>query len=177
MSSNILYIFVEGVDDERFVEKIIKKKLVSRYQSIIIKQYSQENKPYIRKLLDSIKSKGADYLFLADLDHEPCISNRKDKIMREKNYLTLDRIFVVCKEIESWYLAGINQADSKRQKIKYFDNTDNIFKEEFERMIPQKDSKLNVKLELLKCFKDDIATSKNQSYKYFYSKIIQSKTN
>jgi hypothetical protein len=177
MRSKRLFIWVEGDDDERFVDRIIKNKLASKYQSIVIKKYSQENKKYIRNFFKSIASMGADYLFMADLDHEPCITSKKEKIINEKDYLTSDRIFVVCKEIESWYIAGINQADSKRNKIAFIDNTDEIFKEEFERMIPQKDSKLNFKLELLKCFKDDIAVSKNQSYKYFYSKIIQSRTN
>ncbi len=178
MSSKRLFIWVEGDDDERFVDRIIKNKLESRYQSISIIKYSKMKKDKIKEFfIRIIKKMKADYLFLADLDYEPCITSKKDKIINKKDYLTSDRIIVVCKEIESWYLAGINQADSKRNKIPFFDNTDNIFKDTFKEIKPKKyDSLIDFKLELLKCFKDDIAVSKNQSYKYFCSRFIQSRT-
>ena len=81
------------------------------------------------------------------------------------------QIAIVVKEIESWYLAGLDNKQSKNLKIPILNSTDDITKEKFNQLIPKKfDSKLDFMTESLKCFSIETAKLKNKSFKYFIEK-------
>ena len=79
---------------------------------------------------------------------------------------------VVCREIESWYLAGLN--DDSRRKIKIrrrFNKTDSISKEQFDRMMPERFvSRIDFMQEIMKLFDRETASTKNTSFEYFMRK-------
>ena len=56
---------------------------------------------------------------------------KKKKTQEKHPNIDKDKIIVVIKEIESWYLAGLDNKACKQLKIKNFANTDNITKEKF----------------------------------------------
>ena len=81
------------------------------------------------------------------------------------------KIIVVVKEIESWYLAGLDNKVCKQLKIKNFPNTEKVTKEEFNSLIPKKfTSRIDFMLEILKNFSIEIAKKKNTSFRYFVEK-------
>ena len=78
---------------------------------------------------------------------------------------------VVKKEIESWYLAGLDSAACKQLKLPLSRNTDKITKEKFENLMKKKfDSRRDFMVEVLKYFSIKEAKGKNASFKYFADK-------
>ncbi|MFH1563263.1 MAG: hypothetical protein ABIF11_07620 [Nitrospirota bacterium] len=162
-----LYVFVEGQDDKNFFEKIIKPKFEKEYNEVKVELYAEESFEWRRKYIRSIrKIKAADYIYVADINNAPCVTAKKQKI---KN-IDKDKIIVVIKEIEGWYLAGLDDTNSKRLKIPTVTTTDTITKEQFNRLISKNSSRINCMLEILKCFSLKIAWQKNTSFNYFVEK-------
>jgi hypothetical protein len=172
MSYKRLYIWAEGIDDERFFEKIIEPKLQEQYDYIKIVRYSNMKGEKVKDFLKSIKSiMDADYFFITDIDKSPCVSAKKEEI---ENIIDIDidkeKIVVVIKEIESWYLAGLDTTKFKKIKIRHFERTDNISKEDFNKLISG-NSRVNFMIEILNNFSIEMAKQRNKSFKYFIEKI------
>lgn len=167
-----LYVWVEGLDDKRFFEKVLIPSLKAQYEYVQIIEYAEMRKKEINNYIKSIKAmEGADYIFLADIDNFPCVTKRKEKIKSEYKNILSNKIIVVVKEIESWYLAGLNGQACKKMRIKNCSQTDSITKEKFNSLIPKKfTSRLNFMLEILARFSIDVAEQKNKSFKYFMAK-------
>jgi len=102
MAYKLLFILLEGDDDERFFEKIAKPFLQKRYSAIKFWKYSQRKKEKIVNFVKSINSMKADYIFARDCNDAPCVTAKKERITGKFNQLKKDKIIVVVKEIESW---------------------------------------------------------------------------
>ena len=162
-----LFIWVEGDDDIRFFDRIIKPVFEKKYNFVEVRACAQLKKKKIANFIKSIKAMKADYIYVADINNSPCITAKKQKI---KN-IEQNRIIIVIKEIESWYLAGLSSEDSEKFKIRPFKTTDNVNKEAFDKLRPKSfDSRLDFMLEILKYFSIEIAKEQNQSFKYFIKK-------
>jgi len=82
-----------------------------------------------------------------------------------------ENILVVIKEIESWYLAGLDDHACITLDLKPCTLTDGITKEQFNSLIPKKfDSRVNFMIEILKIFSIETAKTKNRSFRYFIEK-------
>lgn len=172
MNYSLLFILIEGDDDERFFQRIIKPKLEEKYNTVKLWKYAEKRNEKIDNFLKSIMSMKADYIFIGDINKEPCITSKKQKIQKNKiKNIDNDRITVIIKEIESWYLAGLSIINSKKLGIPFFDTTDSIDKEKFNDLIPKKfDSRIDFMLEILKYFSIEMAKQKNKSFSYFFEK-------
>ena len=168
-----LFILVEGDDDERFFERLIKPMYEQICDYVSFWKYSRQKLEKVNGFLNGINSiPHADYIFVADMDDSPCVTDRKERITSQFKKLSEDRILVICREIESWYLAGLND-DSRRQiKIRRrFNKTDSISKEQFDRMMPNKFvSRIDFMQEIMKLFDRETALTKNTSFEYFMQK-------
>lgn len=166
-----LYIFVEGNDDERFFNKVLVPKFKEKYDYVKLIKYARWEKESVNNYIKSIKAMGADYIFVADINNSPCITAKKERIQSIYKKIDNDKIIVVIKEIESWYLAGLESKVTKQLRIKNFANTGNIEKEKFNALIPKKfTSRIDFMSEILKDFSIDIAKQKNNSFKYLVEK-------
>ena len=174
-----LYIFVEGTDDERFIDKIIKPMLQKSYHHIKIIRYASLKSIVIEGYIKTCKQQNSsDYIFICDLDtignQSLCVTLKKQKVQNDYGkYIELEKIAVVKEEIESWYLAGITPENMAKFKIKAFEETESIKKEDFEKMIPKNFiSKTEFMVEILKTYSIDKATDYNASLSYFKRKFI-----
>ena len=166
-----LFVWVEGENDIRFFDKIIKPKLQKKYNLVEVRSYAVLKKKKIRNFLKSIKAMNAEYIYARDINDAPCVTSRKKKIQSKLRNIDESRIIVVIKEIESWYLAGLSDEDTQKLKIRSYKTTDGITKEQFHDLIPKKfDSRIDFTLEILKCFSVEIAKQKNRSFRYFVGK-------
>jgi hypothetical protein len=78
---------------------------------------------------------------------------------------------VIEKEIESWYLAGLEDTGLTEGGLPVLKNTDTLAKEQFEQLMPRRfDSRIDFMIEALKIFSLEIAKRKNRSLKYFVEK-------
>lgn len=167
MTYRLLFIFVEGNDDERFFERIIKPELEKKYTTVRFYKYGEV--PYKKRsnFLRSIKAMGADYIYVRDINDLPCVTATKQDEKDNLGNIDEAKIMVVIKEIESWYLAGLTDQNAQRFKITPFKNTDNVTKEQFNKLIPQKFARIDFMIEVLNGFSLEIAKQKNRSIKYF----------
>ena len=189
MTYRTLYILVEGGDDARFFERVVRPLFEDEFGHVQLWQYSQQEKEKVNTFLDSIRVMQAagiaDLIIVADLDESPCVTDRKERILSGFRSLSAGqspgqpsgpysstRILIVCMEIDSWYLAGLSDEECKRMGLPaILDNTDHISKEQFLSLMPDRfDSKAEFMLEVLRVFDHETARSKNSSFRYFMQK-------
>jgi hypothetical protein len=166
-----LYIFVEGKDDKRFFGGIVTPLFEGKYDQVDVLEYAQVQKENVNKFIRNIKEMNADYIFVSDIDNAPCVTARKQYIQSKFKEIDKDRIIVVIREIESWYLAVLDDKSSKSFGIRYSNTTDNVTKEQFNDLIPRKfDSRIDFMQEILKCFNLETGKHRNTSFRYFLDK-------
>lgn len=171
MNYKLLFILLEGDDDVRFFERIIKPKFENKYDNVVLWKYAQQKNVKVDNFIKSIRSMGADYIYVADINDAPCITLKKEKIKDRHKNIDIDRVIVVISEIESWYLAGLDTESSGNLKISYSETTNNVTKEQFDTLIPKKcKSRIDFMIEIMKRFSIDIAKKKNNSFSYFLEK-------
>jgi len=142
-----------------------------KYDWVKIIPYAVQPKNYIDKLLKSIKSMGANYVYLTDINLALCITAKKQN--KRNNYKNIDKekIVVVIREIESWYLAGLDNINSQKLRISSRNTTDDLTKEQFNHLIPKGfDSRIVFMSEIMKYFSIETAKQKNRSFSYFIEK-------
>jgi hypothetical protein len=111
-----IYVFLEGDGDERFFNVVLRPILDCWYAAVVPWQYARRSPEDVIKALQSVRDGKVDYLFLRDIDNCPCVTaGKQDLLKRYKNRIDPSRAVVVCREIESWYLAGLD--DEGRQKL------------------------------------------------------------
>ncbi|MBN1693577.1 MAG: hypothetical protein JW845_08505 [Dehalococcoidales bacterium] len=174
-----LFIIVEGPDDGRFFSRIIKPVFENNYECIDLWENAQKVYKKTCKFIRSINSMSsanfvADYIFVTDINNSPCVSHKK--MIKKSQFSDLDggKILVIKKEIESWFLAGLDRINCKKCRIPNHSDTEKISKEQFNNMIPKKfrDSRIDFLHELLNYFQIEVAKEKNASFKYFIEKYI-----
>ena len=174
MSYHEIYFFVEGSDDERFLRTTVIPLIGEKYRCSLHK-YSGMTKKKVENFLKSINAMDfADYCFLGDINSSPCITKKKDSLIEiYEQKLDGNKVFIVIKEIESWYLSGLDDNKCRDLGIKTFYETNSITKEQFNAMIPAKydDSRIDFMSEVLKRFSIETAKSKNNSFQYFIGKL------
>ena len=112
-------------------------------------------------------------IFLHDFDDACCLTQRIEKLNEKYPFLLKTNLAIVRVEIESWYLAGINNTVASKVDLKRIKSTNNISKEDFNEMIPKNfDSRIDFMNELLKEFSIDTAKKKNNSFDYFCTKFV-----
>jgi hypothetical protein len=167
-----LFIWVEGEDDYKFFEKIIIPVMKDKYNNVKIIRYANSKKDKVVKYLNSINAMNADYIFIRDINNAPCITNRKEQIKKEFGVINIERIFLVVKEIEGWYLAGISDKNLLQYKLGTYKKTDMITKEQFNNKIPKKfDSRIDFMTEILKNYAIETAKGKNRSFAYLINHL------
>ena len=158
-----LFIWVEGEDDKRFFQNILEPKLQEKYDFVETRRYATLKKGKIDNFLKSIKAMGADYIYVTDINSSPCITAKKQETQSKLRNIEAEKIIVVIKEIESWYLAGLDKNSAKNLRIKKIpETTQNVTKEQFYSLMPQNFSRIDFMREVLKNF--SIETAKPVSY-------------
>jgi hypothetical protein len=167
-----IVIFVEGVDDKRFFERVIQPVFEEKDYGVLVWTYQNEQPRKVRSFLQNIMQMGGCYIFTTDINNSPCITHKKQKVQRRFKGVDPAKIEVVIKEIESWYLSVINE-DKCPTVVRRccLPNTDDVDKEGFHAIRPSKfDSDTDFKLEILKYCSIEKAIQRNNSFRHFYEK-------
>ena len=174
---DLLFLIIEGENDERFFKNVFQPILKEKYNTISYYQYCQEKKSNFEKFLNYLKIKDIDYYIFGDINNCTCITMKKNCILkRTNNKAEINNIFIIIKEIESWYIAGIENEDLKIIGInKNIRNTDDLTLEKLYEIIPEKyKSKMILFFRvILKRYDIKTAIQKNTSFRYVYNKIIE----
>ena len=163
-----LFILVEGEDDVRFFGRIIKPLLISRYDSVEIIPYACIKRIKVNSFLKSIRLMNNDYIFVADIDTERTVRDKKQILYSHFSHIDGGSVIVVIREIESWYYAGLSSESALNLNVPDLPFTDELTKEDFNHLIPGKyDSRIDFMFEILKYFSIDSAGKKNHSFRFF----------
>jgi len=163
-----LFILVEGEDDVRFFGRIIKPLFISLYDSVEIIPYACIKRTKVDNFLKSIRLMKNDYIFVADIDNEQSVRDKKQVLYSHFSHIDGGSIIVVIKEIESWYYAGLTPESVHDLEVPELALTDDLIKEDFNNLIPKKfDSRIDFMFEILKYFSIDTARKKNHSFRFF----------
>ena len=163
-----LFIWVEGPDDTRFFDRVIKPLFSTSHDWVEVREYSGLPRNKLRDFLRGIRAMRADCLFVVDLNQSPCISERKRRLRTKLRGLRDEEILVVCPEIEAWYLAGLGPEARKTLRLKWKGiGTDDCTKERFNAVQPVRfESRIDFLIEILKVHAADRAMQANSSFRY-----------
>jgi hypothetical protein len=166
-----LFILVEGEDDVRFFGRVMKPLFISRYDSIEIIPYASIKRQKVNNFLKSVAQLQNDYIFVADIDTERSVRDKKQLLYHWFSNISGASIVIVIMEIESWYYAGLPDAVLQKFLLPALPTTDGLTKEDFNALIPPSfDSRIDFLFEILKSFSPATAARHNQSFKYFYER-------
>jgi hypothetical protein len=166
-----LFIFLEGSDDERFFSAVIVPLLRDRYREIHLVLYACMKSVRVSRFIRSINKMRHDYILVADIDQEQSVRAKKSVIYARFDSIDSAHIIVIIKEIESWYLAGLDTSAAGSLGIRPLPGTDSVTKEDFNRRIPRKyPSRIAFMIQCLRHFSLDVAMTKNRSFRFFLEK-------
>lgn len=159
---------VEGEDDIRFFGRIIKPLFTSRYDSVEIIPYASIRRTKVNNFLKSVRQMKNDYIFVADIDTERSVRDKKQILYYHFSNIESGSIVIVIKEIESWYYAGLSRESEQNLGVPEIPSTNDLTKEDFNHLIPRHyDSRIDFMFEILKYFSLDSAQKKNHSFRFF----------
>jgi hypothetical protein len=168
-----LVLFVEGPDDVRFFQTVVEPKVkVARHSPVLIYEYATKLDRHVNSYIDILNAQAArfDYLFFVDRDTHASDMACETNLLRRYPKLNTSYVHVVCREIESWYLAGIPKEGLTRLRLPFRGNsTDEISKEAFNRLLPRRNAppRRVFLINMLRFFSVSEAKSKNVSFRKF----------
>jgi hypothetical protein len=169
-----LYVFVEGPDDKRLLEIILRNLSLDVTKSTLIYEYANKPKHRVIGFLRTIRRMGAHYYFLLDKDAWPCITGRKGDLCVTYPDLEQDRIVVVSDEIEAWYWSGLGRSGCEDLGIEYLTSTETVTKEALYSAIPARfGSRLDFLLEAARRFSLQEAEETNSSLRYLIRRLTE----
>jgi hypothetical protein len=173
MAVRRLFIFVEGSDDVRFFETIVKPRFEHIFDSVELITFACTKSVKVDRFIRGINAMHHSYIIVTDIDMETSVHAKKNIILSRFNEADYLNIMVIIQEIESWYLAGIDDAGAKALGIHAPARTDFVTKEHFIRLIPRfYPSKIAFMIQILKHFSLSIAVEKNKSFRFFIEHYV-----
>lgn len=169
--------FVEGPRDADFLKKVVLPRLnvatLEELDESVITYSGVEATKNAGFFCASLQQGYKSYI-LIDLDSSPCVTAAKQHALKKRfNFKGLRRppdlerkVFVVCPEIEAWYLAGVPSNNSLG--IPVYSSTDDLTKERFEQICRQiGENSIDVVLKILDDYDWNLAKTRNRSLNYF----------
>lgn len=173
MTAKLIYLLVEGDDDERFANRIIRPQLSKIHDLVITWKYAQKKKEKVRNLLRTVHQTGATYFYMCDLDKFSCVTKRK---VVEQNWLPIldvDRIIVVKRDIECWYAAGASDEIRRFCNLTIPADTQVMSKEHLTRLVSPRMTRTEFMLQVLEDYSFALAHKRNDSFSYAWNRFTK----
>lgn len=169
MHGETIYILVEGNDDERFFESILFPLFRDRGRRVKIWKYAREKRSRTEKFIRTLQTSGFTYILVRDIDRAPSVLAKQKEVASWYHHaIPKHRIAVVVVEIESWYLAGLDERAAWALGLPEPPGcTDGVSKEDFNLLIPDGMSRIHFMREILRRYDVGTAERQNRSFAYF----------
>lgn len=164
----MLYIFVEGTDDELYFRSVFGNQLTNcQYVP-----YAHMKKEKLNSFIQSIGCiPHASYLFFADADGKDN-PTRISELLDGCPALSSQNIWIVRYEIESWYYAGLSMSDSKKLGLRrYQEDTNTLTKEQFVAKLLRPSEKAYIMQRILELYNLACAIGRNESLSHFANSL------
>ena len=157
----------------RFFETIIKPRFEHAFDSVELITFACTKSVKVDRFIRGINAMHHSYIIVTDIDFEKSVNDKKITILSRFSEADYRKIMVIIQEIESWYLAGIDDANAKALGIHAPARTDFVTKEHFIKWIPRYyPSKIAFMIEVLKHFSLSVAVEKNKSFRFFIEHFV-----
>lgn len=167
-----LYFWVEGDDDERFARTVLVPLVVDRFDFVMIQKYACMKIEKVKSFLTAIQAMKAHAVFLGDLDNSPDPPSRAQALRTKYGVPSEFPVFVVCRSVEGWYLAGLPDLTDRKMWLHGPVDVNTLHKEYFNSGMPRRfRSRIDFLVELLERFDDAVATARSASYLYARKKL------
>ena len=173
-----LFLFLEGDDDERYFNYLLLELFKKKVSEIQIWKYANKAIEKKKKFVNTINSVDFwDFIFFIDYDSSTCITMKKENIIKQLINVAKKNIIIIIEEIESWYLAGVDNDFLREIGCQKLMDRRSIYltKEIFNSMIPLKMPRINFMRKILENYDIDKAIKNNSSLEYLFRKILNSK--
>jgi hypothetical protein len=171
-----LYVLVEGPDDQRFFQSdAIDEVIKTRYRKSHVITWSNEAREDLVSLLNGIIANEGHYIFLLDKNSLfQCLEEVRQYAARRCPSVERDRILVVIREIESWYIAGIDDPFANRYKLAIPGRTETLARPKFKQISKELKfaSDVDFMVEILKTFSVERAAERNTSFRRLLEKYL-----
>lgn len=168
-----LAILIEGNRDEDFIKWIVKPIMIgaSKYSDISTYKFARMPKHINESYVETVLDMKGDILCLTDITGFQRKKDKKKQVQQDHiGNIGNDKVVIVIREIESWYLAGVNSSCCRRLRIDHYHMTDSIDKEKFHEIIAKSKFKPRVAccLEILRNYDITLAKQRNRSFNCFH---------
>ena len=157
------------IEAERFAElkARVKAECLRRCHTGSVAEYGGEKYEYTN-------SPEEDHTVDVEHGDGKSIEDRKSCIMSKYTKLSIEKVFVVQFEIESWYYAGASEDDCHKLKLRHFIFcTDNLTKEEFQSKLVRTSDKKYIMDSLLDIYSLQYAVTRNHSLMIFTQAVYE----
>lgn len=113
-SDQCVYVWVEGDDDERLIFPVVSSRIAADDGHVFVQKYASMAPRKVKAFIASTLQAGSRVIFTGDLDSWPDSDNREAQLRAKYGVPPAVPVIVVCKMIESWYLAGIPPGPLRR---------------------------------------------------------------
>ena len=168
-----MWLLVEGADDRRFCTVVLCPTFRIHYDHVSIWEYSQQKRSKLAALVQNIGSMSDDYLLICDMDARPCVTETKEAVASGVLGLSWDRVAVVRREIEAWYLAGLDEEACRELGLGRVVDVDEDTKERFDHLVGGKGEHTRAMVDILKHYDVEVARQRSPSFEYFWRKYVQ----
>ncbi|MBD3196076.1 MAG: hypothetical protein GF317_13540 [Candidatus Lokiarchaeota archaeon] len=175
MEYSLLFLFLEGDDDERFFEQILLERFQELYTEVKIWKYAKKTDIQRKRFIDIVNNEDNwNYLCFRDFDSNTCITSKKESIISKFDRIVIENIFVVVEEIESWYLAGVDNDFLRSIGATNLMDCPSIYitKEKFNHIIPKEMPRIQFMRKILQSYDIDLALTNNKSLKYLFDTLF-----
>lgn len=167
-----LFILVEGTDDERFFQNILEPRIDTDSVSLVLYRYSCKTQREVNGLLQTIYQMGAKCIFVSDKDGSPCFSQKKNRLINRFNRLDQSQIVIADREIESWYISGLDKTELRRLGLKQKLAPEEFSKERLAQLAAGKfPTNVSLLLHILSRFNLEVGISRCASLRYLVEKL------
>ena len=101
MAAKRLFIFVEGSDDVRFFDTIVKPRLEHAFESVELITFACTKSVKVDRFIRGINAMQHSYLIVTDIDFEKNVNGKKRVILSRFSEVDYQHIMVIIQEIES----------------------------------------------------------------------------
>src|SRR5664280_1730503 len=104
-----LYIFVEGDDDKRLFDQVMKRKLELEFRPVHIIKYAEMANRKVNEFLAAAYESQSRVIFAADIDKSTNPAGCRSRCCSSYSQLHGGDVVCIVREIEGWYLAGLDE--------------------------------------------------------------------
>ena len=168
-----LFLLVEGSDDARFCREVLIPIFRRTFDDVRTWEYSRKKPSKTVNFIRNIGYMNADYILFGDMDRRPCVTSTKEDLATQFPVMSWDRVVVIRRMIEAWYLAGISEASHRNLALDRVRDIEEITKDQFNDLVGGSDEHSNSMIEILKYYDVEVARQRSPSFRYFWQKHVE----